>query len=127
MAAPLRRTLRMTAAAAATALAALGGFLTIVVGRGQLLEDACITEPPAWAAEFTLVRGPLQQGLTTFRCERASTPVDPFIFTDARPLLLTVVVVVAAVVLVGVAWVWAARQAATSMYPAGPRATGSPG
>ena len=102
--------LRLLAASTATFCVTLGSLALVVVGRGRRLEDACITEPPPqWSSEFTAVRGPLADGLTTFRCVKMASPEDPFVFTDVVPLVMGVIVAVAAVSVLVVVWRWALR------------------
>jgi hypothetical protein len=105
----------LIAAATATVSVPLLSLGFVVVGTGQRLEDACTTEPPPeWASEFTVVRGPLADGLTTFRCVKVASPEDPFVFTDRVPLVIGAVVAVAAVTFVAVVWMWALRGTSRS-------------
>ncbi len=104
------RALRLIAAATATVSITLFSLGLIVVSRGRRLEDACVTEPPPqWASEFTAMRGPLAEGLTTFRCVKMASPEDSFVFTDIVPLVVGVIVAIAAVSVVAVVWMWAVR------------------
>ena len=104
------RALRLIAASTATVSVTLFSLGLVVVGRGRRLEDACITEPPPqWASEFTAVRGPLADGLTTFRCVKVASPEDSFVFTDIVPLVMGVIVAIAAVSVLAVVWRWALR------------------
>ena len=104
------RALRLIAAATATVSISLFSLGLIVVSRGRRLEDACVTgPPPQWASEFTAVRGPLTEGLTTFRCVKMASPEDSFVFTDIVPLFVGVIVAIAAVSVLAVVWMWAVR------------------
>lgn len=107
---PVSRALRLIAASTATVSVPLFSLGLVVVGRGKRLEDACTTEPPPqWASEFTVIRGPLTDGLTTFRCVKVASPEDPFVFTDRVPLVMGVIVTIAAVSFLAVVWMWALR------------------
>lgn len=107
---PVSRALRLIAASTATVSVPLFSVGLVVVGRGQRLEDACATKPPPqWASELTVVRGPLTDGLTTFRCVNVASPEDPFVFTDSVPLVMGVLVTIAAVAFLAIVWMWALR------------------
>lgn len=104
------RALRLIAASIATVGVPLFSLGFVAVGTGQRLEDACTTEPPPqWASEFTVVQGPISDGPTTFRCVKAGSPEDPFVYTDMVPLVMGVIVAVAAVSFLCVVWIWALR------------------
>jgi hypothetical protein len=106
----IRATRALVSGVVTVALGALG-YVLVVVGRGRYLEDLCVTREPAgaWAPLQYPVRGPVPDGLLTFRCEADGAPQYRFSFTDPIPLLGTVAVagLVAAVVLL--LWVWALR------------------
>lgn len=102
------RALRLIAASTVTVIVTLSSLGLVVVGMARRLEDACITEPPPqWASEFTEVRGPLADGLITFRCVKTASPEDAFVFTDIVPLVFGVTVAIAAVSVLAVVWMWA--------------------
>ena len=64
--------LRVLAASLASVVLTAVGALAIVIGTGQGLEDACVTRLPASGrapAEFEVVRGPIREGLVTYRGE----------------------------------------------------------
>lgn len=104
----MSRALRLVAASTATFGVPLFSLGFVVAGRGQRLEDACITEPPPeWASELTVVRGPIADGPTTFRCVKVASPEDPFVYTDVVPLVMGVIVAVVAVSFLCVVWIWA--------------------
>jgi hypothetical protein len=115
---PVSRALRLVAAITATLSVPLFSLGLVVLGRGRRLEDACITEPPPrWASEFTVIRGPLTDGLTTFRCVKVASPEDPFVFTDIVPLVMGVIVTIAAVSFLAVVWIWALRPSRSALSP----------
>jgi hypothetical protein len=105
------RPLRIILASVASALLTLCASLVVVVGTGRALEDACATEPPpAFAPELAVVRGPIREGLVTFRCERVDAPRTAYVFTDSTPLVGTIVSAMAAVVALFVLWRWALHR-----------------
>ena len=115
------RAIRVLVSAAVTAVAGTLGYVVVLVGRGRYLEDLCVTREPAgaWAPLRYAVRGPVPDGLVTFRCEAIGAPQYRFSFTDPIPLLgsCAVAAVVAAVVLL--LWVWALRAPAAARRGAG--------
>lgn len=114
------RALRLIAASTATVGVTVCSLGLVVLGGARRLEDACITEPPPqWASEFTEVRGPLADGLITFRCVKTASPEDAFVFTDIVPLAMGVIVAIAAVSVLAVVWMWALRPSHGSL-PARP-------
>ena len=88
---PRLRALRVVVAGTATVVTGTLGFLVVLVGRGRYLEDLCVTREPAgaWAPREYAVRGPLPDGLVSFRCEADGAPQYRFSFTDPIPLLGT--------------------------------------
>lgn len=62
----------------------------------------------AWVpTEFTVVRGPIQVGLTTYRCEAVADPRYHFLFTGAVPPLMAAAALVAFAVVAAAVWTWA--------------------
>lgn len=109
---PRPASLRAAVAALTTIAVAAVGYVIVLVGRGRYLEDLCLSREPAgaWAPpEFTVVRGPIADGLIGFRCESAAAPQYGFGFTDPLPLLGTAVVAGVVVVAAVLAWRWALR------------------
>jgi hypothetical protein len=110
-----RRGVRVAVAGTVTLVVGMLGYLAALIGRGRYLEDLCVAREPAeaWAPrEYSVVRGPVPEGLAGFRCESAAAPQYHFSFTDPLPLLGTcaVAAVVAAVALL--VWAWALRAGA---------------
>jgi hypothetical protein len=109
---------RICCAVTGTVAAGFLGLAAVVVGVGRHLEDACLTEPPAsFAPEFAVLRGPLPQGPVTFRCE-AQGPGTSYVFTDAAPLLWTLVVAAGVLAVVVGLWFWAVRRPTFRKQPA---------
>jgi hypothetical protein len=105
------RLLRIVLASVTSALLVLCASLVVVIGTGRTLEDACATEPPPdFAPELTAVRGPIREGLATFRCEHVDAPHTAYVFMDLTPVTGTTVVGLATVVALVVVWRWAARR-----------------
>ena len=119
-----RRGLRAAVAATVTVAVGTLAHLVVLVGRGRYLEDLCVTRAPAGAwvpPEFTVVRGPVADGIVGFRCEAEAAPQYHFAFTDPLPLLGTVVVLTLAAAVTLLAWLWA-LGARTAPGPAAPPA-----
>ena len=106
------RPLRVVLASVTSALLALFALVFVVIGNGRALEDACVTKPPPeFAAEFTVVRGPIREGLVTFRCQHVGAPHTAYVFTDSTPLVGTAVTALATGVALFLVWRWAVRWA----------------
>lgn len=105
------RPLRIVLASVTSALLALCASLIVVIGNGRSLEDACATEPPPnFTPELTVVRGPIREGLVTFRCEQWGAPHTAHVFTDSTPLVGTAVTALATVMALFLVWRWAGRR-----------------
>ena len=81
-----------------------------------------MTRLPAsgWApAEFEVVRGPIREGLVTYRCEAVTDPAKSFVFTDTPLFAGTLAVAVGTLALVVLAW-WAALTAGCARRSRGP-------
>lgn len=105
-----RGAVRAAVAVLLTAVLAAVGWVVAAVGRGQYLEDLCVTREPAgaWAPpELTVIRGPVSVGPVSFRCEVAADPRYSFGFTDPLPLLGAGVVFAVVLTVGALVWRWA--------------------
>jgi hypothetical protein len=92
---------------AATLVLSVIGWLVVTVGRGQALDDLCVTRPEAARLpEGTTIRGPESVGPLSFRCE-AADPRYSFGFTDPVPFLGTCLVLAVVVSVGALVWWWA--------------------
>ena len=122
-----RPLLRVVVAMLATLLWGLVCWVAALVARGQRLQDACITREPSelWAPVrlTAVVRGPVPEGLLTFRCESVVDPRYGYSFTDAVPLVATVTASVVWLGVVVLVWAVVLRRVPVSRPP---RATSAP-
>jgi len=92
-------------------LLAVGAVLLVVIASGRTLEDACSTEPPPdFAPEFTAVRGPIREGLVTFRCQPLGAPHTAYVFRDFTPMVGTILTALGVVLGMCLLWRWALRR-----------------
>lgn len=104
------RPLRIALACTTSTLLVVLACVFMVIGNGRILEDACVTKPPPeFAAEFTVVRGPIREGVVTFRCQHVGAPDTAYVFTDFTPLVGTATTLLATVVALFLLGRWAAR------------------
>ena len=125
-----RPRLRVVVAVAATLLSGLVCWVAAVVARGRGLEDGCITREPSelWApVRLThVVRGPIPEGLLTYRCESVVDPRYGYSFTDPVPLVATLMAAVVWLGVVVLVWAVALRRGPASRPPRASSASRSP-